>query len=78
MDLSLVLRVGLQAGRMGEGMIDVSILMTFNKLKLMAKKASLTEDEAKATVSPYMYNRTYIQCVQICIHRVLGYCRCAA
>lgn len=35
---------------MGEGFIDISVLLTFNKLKTIAKKAGLDDDGAKDMV----------------------------
>lgn len=39
-----------QAGRMGEGLMDVSILMTFNKLKKIVKTAGLSPEDGLAMV----------------------------
>lgn len=36
---------------MGENLIDISVLMTFNKLKNIIKKGGLTTDEGLALVS---------------------------
>lgn len=36
---------------MGEGLIDVSILLTFNKLKTLVKRAQLDDADADAMVS---------------------------
>lgn len=36
---------------MGEGFMDVSVLLTFNKLRSMAKRAGLVGDDAEAMVS---------------------------
>lgn len=41
-----------QAGKMGENLIDVSILMTFNKLKNIVKDAGLSTEGGLELVSP--------------------------
>ena len=35
---------------MGEGLMDISVLLTFNKLKTIVKKAGLDQDAAEAMV----------------------------
>lgn len=39
-----------QAGKMGDRLMDVSLLLTFNKLKTLAKKAQLSGADAEAMV----------------------------
>lgn len=41
----------MQAGKMGENLMDISVLMRFNKLKNIVKKADLSPEEGQALVS---------------------------
>lgn len=41
----------MQAGKMGENMMDISVLLTFNKLKNIIKEADLSTEGGQALVS---------------------------
>ncbi|CBJ34141.1 conserved unknown protein [Ectocarpus siliculosus] len=40
-----------KAGKMGENLMDISVLMTFNKLKNIVKKADLSPEEGQALIA---------------------------
>ncbi|CAM9223724.1 unnamed protein product, partial [Ectocarpus sp. 8 AP-2014] len=40
-----------KAGKMGENLMDISVLMTFNKLKNIVKKADLSPEEGEALIA---------------------------
>ncbi|CAM9807625.1 unnamed protein product, partial [Choristocarpus tenellus] len=39
-----------KAGKMGDGVMEIKVLLTFNKLKVAVKRAGLSEEEATAMV----------------------------
>lgn len=41
-----------QAGKLGEGTMEISVLLSFNKLKDIKDRAGLGEADATAMVSP--------------------------